>query len=269
MLNSVIVLPLQRPELFTGALAQSTSGVLLFGPPGTGKTLLAKSIASSCQSTFLNITASSIYNMYVGEGEKNVKAIFTLARKLSPCIIFLDEMDALMESRDRSNASKREVINEFMTEWDGVASDNRGVMVVGATNRPFDLDDAILRRMPRRIMIDLPSQAQRRAILETHLSGEHVEMELNELAERTVNYSGSDIKNLCISAAMSALREQQLDQNGKRVLRLHHFEQALREVVPSVSDSQESIERLRQWDSIYGEGGKMKHRFKFGFGSHK
>lgn len=92
--------------------------------------------------------------MYVGQGEKNVKAIFSLARKLSPCVVFIDEVDSLMNKRgsDSSSKSHREIINQFMVEWDGLSSNNEGVIVMAATNRPFDLDDAVLRRMPRRIL---------------------------------------------------------------------------------------------------------------------
>jgi SpoVK/Ycf46/Vps4 family AAA+-type ATPase len=129
--------------------------VLLFGPPGTGKTMLAKAIAKCSGAWFLNVSLSDIFDKYVGEGEKNVRAIFTLARKLGgPVVIFLDEVDAVFGTRrsDGSGSSRREVMNEFMSEWDGLSSKNDGIVVLGATNRPFDLDDAILRRMPRRIL---------------------------------------------------------------------------------------------------------------------
>ena len=122
---------------------------------GTGKTMLAKAVAKSSGAWFMNVALSDIFEKYVGEGEKNVRAIFSLARKLSgPCVIFLDEVDAVFSTRrnDSSGSSKREIMNEFMSEWDGLMSNNQGIVVLGATNRPFDLDDAILRRMPRRLL---------------------------------------------------------------------------------------------------------------------
>lgn len=108
------------------------------------------------QTFHMSISNTSLnrYDMYVGQGEKNVKAVFSLARKLSPCVVFIDEVDSLMNKRgsDYSSKSHREIINQFMVEWDGLSSNNQGVIVMAATNRPFDLDDAVLRRMPRRIL---------------------------------------------------------------------------------------------------------------------
>ncbi|CAO3644209.1 unnamed protein product [Mucor fragilis] len=155
-LQSLISLPLIRPELFRKGILKKNfiPGVLLFGPPGTGKTMLAKAVAKDSGSRMLDIQASDVYEMYVGQGEKNVKAIFSLARKLSPCVIFIDEVDSLLNQRgsDHAARSHREIINQFMVEWDGLSSHNQGIIVMAATNRPFDLDDAVLRRMPRRIL---------------------------------------------------------------------------------------------------------------------
>ena len=311
-LQSIIALPLLRPSFFQrGILRDSVSGVLLFGPPGTGKTMLAKAIAAECGSTFLNITPSQIYNMYVGEGEKNAKAIFTLARKLAPCVIFIDEVDSIFDTRDasRSYATKREVINEFMAEWDGVASKNNGVIVVGATNRPFDLDDAVLRRLPRRILIDLPTESDREAILRILLRDEDLDgcVSVKDLARRTKLYSGSgalesffvvcnfvvDLKNVCISAAMHSVRDALRDElDGKdfmqqdgtlnvkaeneqpstsnehrRPIKSQHFMKALKEVPSSISEEQESLEKLRRWNALFGDesGLKSKPKVRLGF----
>lgn len=155
-LQTLVSLPLLRPHYFThGVLAKhSINGILLFGPPGTGKTLLARAVAKESGSSMLEIKGSDVYDKYVGEGEKNVQAIFSLARKLSPCVVFIDEVDAIFASRHtESAASRREIVNQFMMEWDGLTSQkNRGITIMAATNRPFDLDDAVLRRMPRRIL---------------------------------------------------------------------------------------------------------------------
>ncbi|KAJ1558034.1 hypothetical protein HK405_014551, partial [Cladochytrium tenue] len=169
-------------------------------------------VARASGARFLSVALSDIFDKYVGEGEKNVRAMFSLARKLAPCVVFLDEVDALFGARrggDGLHSSKREIINEFMSEWDGLAGGNRGVVVMGATNRPFDLDDAILRRMPRRVLIDLPDEAARLKILEAHLRDENLapDVSLEGLARRTPFFSGSDLKNLCISAALASVKE--------------------------------------------------------------
>ncbi|KAJ1769265.1 hypothetical protein LPJ74_004202 [Coemansia sp. RSA 1843] len=230
-LQEIITLPMLRPEYFSrGVLRRyGVSGILLFGPPGTGKTMLAKAVAKESGSVVLNIRASDIYDKYVGEGEKLAEAVFTLARKVAPCVIFIDEVDALFSARSsgEQNKFRRDIMNQIMSEWDGintsrkkgaaadVTSGSSGppppqVTVMAATNRPFDLDDAILRRLPRRILIDLPSAEERARILAIHLQGEDMEqdVDLMALARRTESFSGSDLKNLCVAAALAALRER-------------------------------------------------------------
>ena len=148
--------------------------------------------------------------MYVGEGEKNVKAIFSLAKKLTPCIVFIDEADAILGSRGGSanRTSHRELINQFLREWDGMNELSAFIMV--ATNRPFDLDEASLRRLPRRMLVDLPSEKDREEILKIHLKDETLdpEVSLSRLAADTPFYSGSDLKNLSVAAALACVREE-------------------------------------------------------------
>ncbi|KAL9089076.1 MAG: hypothetical protein Q9165_005889 [Trypethelium subeluteriae] len=213
-LKTLTSLSLSRPEAFTyGVLASSKiPGLLLYGPPGTGKTLLAKAVARESGATMLEVSGGDIYDMYVGEGEKNVKAIFSLARKLSPCVVFIDEADAIFRTRggERSATSHREIINQFLREWDGMNDAKESVFIMVATNRPFDLDDAVLRRLPRRLLVDLPLQQDREAILRIHLKDESLDsdVKLVELAKRTPLYSGSDLKNLCVAAALACVREE-------------------------------------------------------------
>ena len=148
--------------------------------------------------------------MYVGEGEKNVRAIFTLAKKLSPCVVFIDEADAILGSRSGSSNrnTHRELINQFLREWDGMNETSAFIMV--ATNRPFDLDEASLRRLPRRLLVDLPVEKDREAILGIHLKDEQLapDVSLSALASQTPFYSGSDLKNVCVAAALSCVREE-------------------------------------------------------------
>ncbi|KAF9906945.1 hypothetical protein EC991_011419 [Linnemannia zychae] len=222
-LQTMITLPLIRPQLFSQGLLQNEflSGLLLFGPPGTGKTLLAKAVAKESGARMLEIKASDIFDMYVGEGEKNVSAVFSLARKLSPCVIFLDEVDSIFRARSLGggggggggggHSSQREILNQFMVEWDGLRSSgqNNGIVVMASTNRPFELDDAVLRRLPRRILVDLPSEQAREKILNVYLGQEMLDagVDTKELAKKTALFSGSDLKNLCVSAALASVRE--------------------------------------------------------------
>ncbi|KAF2200502.1 AAA-domain-containing protein [Delitschia confertaspora ATCC 74209] len=205
-------LSLLRPDAFNyGVLAtDKISGVLLYGPPGTGKTLLAKAVAKESGATVLEVSGSEINDKYVGEGEKNVTAIFSLARKLSPCVVFLDEADAIFGSRDggRHRVSHRDVLNQFLKEWDGL--NDLSVFVMVATNRPFDLDDAVIRRLPRRLLVDLPTEQDRKKILEIHLRDEQLDpaVDVAELAKRTPLYSGSDLKNMAVAAALACVREE-------------------------------------------------------------
>ncbi|KAJ2236826.1 hypothetical protein IWW45_001474 [Coemansia sp. RSA 485] len=319
-LQEIITLPMLRPEYFSkGVLRRyGVSGILLFGPPGTGKTMLAKAVAKESGSVVLNIRASDIYDKYVGEGEKLAEAVFTLARKLAPCVIFIDEVDALFSARSSGEANKfrRDIMNQIMSEWDGLntlrkkgaaaaglsgaAGPVAQVMVMAATNRPFDLDDAILRRLPRRILVDLPGAEDRERILKIHLAGEELctDIDLSSLSKRTESFSGSDLKNLCVAAALAALRErvkeevgaqadgqglsliERLRDNRKSVqlgghkaeqikLGARHFDAALKSVAPSSSDRMESLVELRKWDKLYGDGAQERNRkqLSIGFGA--
>ncbi|KAK4689733.1 hypothetical protein P7C73_g390, partial [Tremellales sp. Uapishka_1] len=172
-IRTMVSLPLLHPEAFQGGVLKnhSTSGALLFGPPGTGKTLLARAVARESGARMLAVQPSDVTDMFVGEGEKLVKAVFSLARRLSPCVIFLDEIDSIAGARSSGNPSgsgkaHNQILTEFMQEMDGlssaIANKEKRIVVVGATNRPFDLDDAILRRLPRRLLIDLPGVDDRK-----------------------------------------------------------------------------------------------------------
>ncbi|KAI9341456.1 hypothetical protein BDR26DRAFT_836917, partial [Obelidium mucronatum] len=286
VIEDLIQLPLMRPELFSfGVLKQSTTGLLLFGPPGTGKTLLAKSIASSSGANFLNIQMSSIQSKWVGENEKNVKSIFSLARKLKPCVIFVDEIDALLKVRVRDQPHwVTNTINEWMLEWDGINSKGSdGIIVVGATNRPFDLDEAVLRRLPRRLFVSLPDATERYSILDLILAEETVEPNrasvLQHVVGETEGFSGSDLKNLCIAAALGSVRRV-LDEEKSgvvaasaagtrgRVLKQQDFVNALEsgDVVPSLSDKAELMKELVKWDKLYGiRAGGRKDSGGWGF----
>ncbi|KAJ5991082.1 hypothetical protein N7522_011289 [Penicillium canescens] len=267
-LKTLTSLSLIRPEAFTyGVLStDKIPGLLLYGPPGTGKTLLAKAVARESGATVLEVSGSEVYDMYVGEGEKNVKAIFTLAKKLSPCVVFIDEADAIFCSRTgaSSRTSHRELINQFLREWDGMNDLSAFIMV--ATNRPFDLDDAVLRRLPRRLLVDLPTEDDRLAVLKIHLKEEQLDdsVDLAELARRTPLYSGSDLKNLSVAAALACVREENeaaAKHTGdepytypeRRILTRAHFERGMEEISASISEDMSSLSAIRKFDEQYGD----------------
>ncbi|KAL4870131.1 hypothetical protein BDV12DRAFT_66300 [Aspergillus spectabilis] len=280
-LKTLTSLSLVRPEAFTyGVLAtDKIPGLLLYGPPGTGKTLLAKAVARESGATVLEVSGSEVYDMYVGEGEKNVKAIFTLAKKLNPCVVFIDEADAIFCSRTgaSSRTSHRELINQFLREWDGMNDLSTFIMV--ATNRPFDLDDAVLRRLPRRLLVDLPTEQDRLAILKIHLKEEALDgaVDLAELAHRTPLYSGSDLKNLCVAAALACVREENAvaqQHTGedayqypeRRMLTWAHFTRGMEEISASISEDMSSLSAIRKFDEQFGDRkGRRKKSSGWGF----
>ena len=154
-LKELVMLPLRRPELFNGGLLKPCRGILLFGPPGTGKTMLAKAIANEAGASFINVSMSTITSHWFGDDEKNVRALFTLAAKISPAVIFVDEVDSMLGQRGSYGEFEgmRTIKNEFMTHWDGLATQaGKQILVLAATNRPFDLDQAVIRRFERRLV---------------------------------------------------------------------------------------------------------------------
>lgn len=280
-LKSMTTLSLQRPDAFEyGVLANDRlTGLLLYGPPGTGKTLLAKAVAKESGATVLEVSGAQIYEKYVGEGEKMVRAVFSLAKKISPCVVFIDEADAIFGSRGGSGNrnTHREIINQFLREWDGM--DDNSVFMMVASNRPFDLDDAVLRRLPRRLLVDLPVAKDRESILGIHLRHEALDssVDLAALSEQTPLYSGSDLKNLCVSAALAAVREenelaaQHKDDKDfklpeKRTLAARHFDKAVAEISASINEDMSSLTAIRKFDEQFGDRRGRKKKSAYGFG---
>lgn len=278
-LNDLVILPMRRPELFShGNLLRPCKGILLFGPPGTGKTLLAKALATESGANFISITGSTLTSKWFGDAEKLTKALFSFASKLAPVIIFVDEVDSLLGARGGSfeHEATRRMRNEFMAAWDGLRSkDSQRIIILGATNRPFDLDDAVIRRLPRRIYVDLPDAKNRMKILKILLAKENLEsgFQFEKLAYALEGYSGSDLKNLCIAAAYRPVQEL-LEEEKKgwssdvvpvlRPLCLEDFIQSKTKVSASVAFDAASMNELRKWNEQYGEGGNRRHS-PFGF----
>ncbi|KAG6910659.1 hypothetical protein DXG01_008703 [Tephrocybe rancida] len=211
-LRESIIYPLLYPNLFTSSssLLGAPKGVLLFGPPGCGKTMLAKALAKESGATFINIAASVLTNKWYGESNKLVAGLFSLARKTQPSIIFIDEIDSFLRERTKGDHEVTGMMKaEFMTLWDGLLSASDRILVLGATNRPNDIDSAILRRMPKRFAIQLPDFDQRLKILNLMLKDTKISpnFSMAELAAQSEGYSGSDLREMCRNAAMVPVRE--------------------------------------------------------------
>ncbi|XP_058200967.1 uncharacterized protein LOC131315791 isoform X3 [Rhododendron vialii] len=210
LLKEAVVMPIKYPKYFTGLLSP-WKGILLFGPPGTGKTMLAKAVATECNTTFFNISASSIVSKWRGDSEKLVKVLFELARHHAPSTIFLDEIDAIItqrgEGRSEHEASRR-LKTELLIQMDGLTRTDDLVFVLAATNLPWELDAAMLRRLEKRILVPLPEPEARRAMFEELLPSPSDEEKLpyDLLVEKTEGYSGSDIRLVCKETAMQPLR---------------------------------------------------------------
>ncbi|XP_075453205.1 spastin isoform X2 [Ascaphus truei] len=260
-LQEIVILPSIRPELFTGLRAPAR-GLLLFGPPGNGKTMLAKAVAAESNSTFFNISAASLTSKYVGEGEKLVRALFSVARELQPSIIFIDEVDSLLcERREGEHDASRRLKTEFLIEFDGVQSggDDR-VLVMGATNRPQELDDAVLRRFTKRVYVALPNDETRLLLLSNLLSKQGdplTQKELTQLARMADGYSGSDITALAKDAALGPIRELKPEQvknmsaSEVRNIRFSDFVNSLKKIKCSVSPS--TLESYIRWNKEFGD----------------
>ncbi|MCJ1237615.1 hypothetical protein MMC14_005602 [Varicellaria rhodocarpa] len=217
-LKESIIYPLTMPHLYshTSSLLSAPSGVLLYGPPGCGKTMLAKALAHESGASFINLHISTLTEKWYGDSNKIVNAVFSLARKLQPSIVFIDEIDAVLGTRRSGEHEASGMVKaEFMTHWDGLTSrdehgESQQILILGATNRIQDIDEAILRRMPKKFPISLPSATQRLRILGLILRDTKIDKErfdLEYLVRVTEGMSGSDIKESCRDAAMLPVRE--------------------------------------------------------------
>ncbi|XP_061344665.1 uncharacterized protein LOC133290580 [Gastrolobium bilobum] len=265
--------------------------------------MLAKAIANESGASFISISVSSIISKWYGGAEKNVRALFTVAAKVAPTIIFIDEVDSILGQRTRAgqNETMRSIKNEFMIHWDGLLTKpGEQILVLAATNRPFDLDEAIIRRFEHRIMVGLPSTENREMILKTLLAKEkHENIDFKELSTMTQGYSGSDLKvhfpgysefvlDCCLSTSWELIQQERLKEMEKkkmeaevqssedasnategnedhviilRPINMEDMTQATSQVATSFDVEGSIMKELKQWNDLYGKGGSRKKQY--------
>ena len=264
-LRETIQWPLEYPEVFQQMDMDAAKGVLMYGPPGTGKTLLAKAVANEAESNFISIKGPELLNKFVGESEKGVREVFKKARENAPTVVFFDEIDSIATERGRDSTSSgvtERVVSQLLTELDGLEA-LEDVVVIATTNRPDLIDSALLRpgRLDRHVHVPVPDEEARRAILDVHTRDKPLadDVDLDKIASKTDGYVGADIEALAREASMNASREFILsvkkEEIGESVgnvrVTMEHFENALDEVSPSVTDDvrrryEEIEERFRK-----------------------
>lgn len=242
-LREAVDLPIKRPEVFERIGIRPVRGVLLFGPPGTGKTLLAKAVATESEANFIAVKGPELLNKYVGESEKGLREVFRKARQAAPCIIFMDELDAIVQIRGGEDGGSHvtdRMVNQLLSELDGISA-LKGVVVIGSTNRIDIIDPALLRpgRFDKLIAIGMPDKVSRLAIFKVHTANMPLTTDVNfeDLAKRTEGYSGADIEAMCREAGMNALR---LNIDAKQVTK-QDFEKAFGAIRPTIAQQRKGV----------------------------
>jgi len=249
---------LKNPDRYTQLGAKIPKGVLLVGPPGTGKTLLAKAVAGEAGVPFMNISGSEFMEMFVGVGAARVRDLFEQAKQLSPCIVFIDELDALGKSRGdsgvfaSSNEEREQTLNQMLTQMDGFEA-NTGIIIIAATNRPEILDQALLRpgRFDRQVVVDRPDKLGRLAILQVHTQEVKLQenIDLSIIAARTPGFAGADLANLVNEAALLAAR------NHREAVTIADFNEALERVIAGLEKKSRVLNEVERRIVAYHECG--------------
>jgi len=254
-LNLSLLAPLRNPEMMKLYGKSLRGGLMLYGPPGCGKTFIARAVAGEMGARFIAVGLSDVLDMYIGQSERNLRGIFEAARRSAPCVIFIDEIDALGRKRSlQRHSGGRDVVNQLLSEMDSVGNDNRGVFVLGATNHPWDVDTALRRpgRFDRTLLVLPPDAEARAAILRYHMGQRPAEgVDLRWVAEKTDGHSGADLAHLVESATELAL-EESIETGRPRPVRQNDFKRALREIRPS---TRPWFEMARNYAMFSNDGG--------------
>ena len=264
-LEASFLAPMRNPELRRLYGKSLRGGLLLYGPPGTGKTFIARAVAGEMGAGFLSVTISDILDPYIGNSETNLHNIFQQARKHAPCVLFLDELDAIGIKRSLArNSSMRSTVNQLLEELDGVSSDNDGVYLLAATNAPWDIDPALRRpgRLDRTLLVLPPDEPARAAILHTHLRERPVEgIDLQALARATEGLTGADLSHVCDSAAENALMDS-VRTGRPRLMNMKDMYAALKEVRPSSGPWFETARAVVEYADVSGEYAELREWMK-------
>jgi SpoVK/Ycf46/Vps4 family AAA+-type ATPase len=249
-LEASLLAPLRNPELARLYGKSLRGGLLLYGPPGCGKTFIARAVAGEMGAHFLAVSLADILDMYIGQSEHNVQELFDVARRNSPCVIFLDEVDALGQKRSQQrNTGGRGAVNQLLSEMDGLANNNDGVFVLGATNHPWDVDVALRRpgRFDRMLLVLPPDAPAREAILRYHLRDRPIaKVNAGKLARKTDGLSGADLAYICETASERALLDSARTGN-LRMIEMSDLEAAVCEVRPSIGPWLETARNVAQF----------------------
>jgi AAA+ superfamily predicted ATPase len=255
-LNAAFLAPLANPALRAAFRKSLRGGLLLYGPPGCGKTFIARAVAGELGARFIAISLHDVLDMYIGQGEKNLHAIFENARRSAPCVVFFDEVDAIGRKRTQlASSSGRGIVVQLLSELDSFGSDNEGVFVMGATNHPWDVDTALRRpgRFDRTLLVPPPDEAARAAILAYHMRGRPQEegLDVGALARVTKLWSGADLAHLCETGAERAL-EASIALGAPRPITMDDLRAAMAELKPSTTAW---LENARNYAQFANEGG--------------
>jgi len=259
-----IILPFQKPSLFERFKKKIGGGVVLFGPPGCGKTLLARATAGECKAAFYNIEIADVLDMYIGESEQKLRAIFDKARAETPSVLFFDELEALAGKREHTrNSNISNTISQFLTELDGFAQNNQGVLVLASTNVPWSIDPAFLRpgRFDRMFFVPPPDQKARQNILQHHMRGRPAanDIDFSLLSGKTSGYSGADLANLVEMAADEAIDES-LTVEHEVLINMSHFKECLGQ---SQATTTEWLTTARNYARYANDGGRYNDVLEF------
>lgn len=259
-IESAFLTPLRNPELRERYGATLRGGLLLYGPPGCGKTHLARAVAGELGAGFITVSLADVLSRWLGQSEANVAELFRYARAQAPCVLFLDEIDALGRSRaglGRAGAAMRGIVNQLLSELDGIGSDNAGVFVLAATNAPWDIDVALRRpgRFDRLVFVEPPDEPARAQILRSHLAGLPVDEALDpaDAARRTPGFSGADLALACRAAAQAAMVDAARTGAGDRAIMSADLEGAIRGITPSTGRWFESARNVVLFADAAGE----------------